>query len=269
MLIHIGDWISLTQTESTWNSAYFNRSDTDAVSLHTQVPVIPCRGNHDDLALLRKYYPMNFVDANYYYSFNFGNTLIVVLDIYASYTTGSDQLNWLTTQLSGTTKTHKVIVMHDPPYHDTGHHEEIADMATYLVPVFEAYNVSLVLAGHNHYYCRCRVNGIDYFNITPNGGALNTLSKAGTGLVAEENGWTFALVSMAKNGYEVNVIRARDYTLDTTQEHAATVYDGTQSENVTTIYNTLNRASPIRFGTSDPPSTSGIPYGSLYYQYVG
>jgi predicted phosphodiesterase len=269
MLIHIGDWISLTQTESTWNSAYFNRSDTDAVALHRQVPVIPCRGNHDDLTLLRKYYPMDFVDANFYYSFNYGNALIIVLDIYATYTTGSDQNVWLIAQLVGTSKTHKIIVMHDPPYHDQGHHAEVADMATDLVPVFETYGVSMVISGHNHYFCRSRVNGIDYYNVTPNGGALNVLDGDGTGVVARETGWTFGTVSLAKNGYDFKVIRARDYTLNTTQEHSATAFDLTSSEIVTTVSNTLNRVSPILFGVTDPPSTSGIPYGSIYYQYTG
>jgi hypothetical protein len=31
---------------------------------------------------------------------------------------------------------------------------------------------------------------------------------------------------------------------------------------------TSNLVSPIRYGTDSPPSTVGIPYGTIYFQYI-
>ena len=68
---------------------------------------------------------------------------------------------------------------HQPPY-SSGAHGSTTDMQTTLVPLFEQYDVDLVLNGHDHNYERFdKINGVQYI-VTGGGG--NSLYPIGTEL---------------------------------------------------------------------------------------
>lgn len=97
-------------------------------------------------------------DVERYYSFNYGNGHFVVLDFYTLLYTdddisSDDMLDWLRSDLSQTEQRWKIVALHTSAY-TTGYHGPDSRVRTELVPIFEAYNIDLVLSGHNHIYQR-------------------------------------------------------------------------------------------------------------------
>jgi Calcineurin-like phosphoesterase len=94
-----------------------------------------------------------------YYSYNFGNAHFVVIDSYGSFNnSGSVMFNWLQADLQANTQKWIVCYFHHPPYtkgtHDSDYETESVNIRQNLTPLFEQYNVDLVLSGHSHVYER-------------------------------------------------------------------------------------------------------------------
>ena len=92
-----------------------------------------------------------------------------MLDQYTAYTTGTAQFNWLQSDLAATNKKWKIVVLHEPGWSANGGHPNNTFVQNQLEPLFEKYGVALVLAGHNHYYARAVVNGIQHLTIGTGG----------------------------------------------------------------------------------------------------
>ena len=170
MILHSADWVANGDNESDWNDQYFNRTYLNALNFMSRMPVMGSRGNHEDSGvLLRKYWPYDYQDGSgCYYSFDYGPVHVSVVDQYVSYTPGSKQYDWLESDLATTQKLWKFVVLHEPAWSAAGGHDNNVDTQQYLCPLFEQYGVEVVQAGHNHYYARCVVNGVQY--ITTGGG---------------------------------------------------------------------------------------------------
>ena len=119
-------------------------------------------------------------DKEKYYSFDWANVHVAVLDTETKYATGSAQYNWLENDLQNTSQPWVIVVFHNPAY-SSGSHGSTADVQTYLTPLFESYGVAVVLNGHDHDYertCPIRDNactttaagGVVYF-VTGGGGS--------------------------------------------------------------------------------------------------
>jgi acid phosphatase type 7 len=100
-----------------------------------------------------------------YYSFDQGNTHFVNLDSYGMddgkyplYDTLSTQYKWLNQDLAANKSLWTIVFFHHPPYtkrgHDSDSEEELRLLRQTLVPIFDKYNVDLVLNGHSHIYER-------------------------------------------------------------------------------------------------------------------
>ncbi|MBT8387708.1 MAG: T9SS type A sorting domain-containing protein, partial [Ignavibacteria bacterium] len=83
------------------------------------------------------------------------------------YGPGSAQLTWLENDLAASTKPWKFIYLHEPGWSAGGHGNEIP-VQLYIQPLCEQYGVPIVFGGHNHYYARAVVNGVQH--ITTGGG---------------------------------------------------------------------------------------------------
>lgn len=98
-----------------------------------------------------------------YYSFDYANAHIVVLDTHvASYSSGSAQLQWAAADLAASNATWKLVAFHVPPY-TGGTHSDSSSVKSNIVPVLEAAGVDIVFAGHSHVYERTyllKSNGI-------------------------------------------------------------------------------------------------------------
>ena len=125
-------------------------------------------GNHEGTGtLFVKYLPAPFVGGRYW-SFDYGPIHVTVVDQYTSYTPGSAQLLWIASDLARTNKTWKFLLLHEPGWSAAGGHANNTSVQSYLQPLCLQYGVSIVFAGHNHYYARAAVGGVQH--VTTGGG---------------------------------------------------------------------------------------------------
>ena len=102
-----------------------------------------------------------------WYSFDWGNLHVAMMDAEHDWQMGSNQYSWLEADLAAVdrTKTPWLVVTSHRPVYTTPECEQkthfISEiMQENLNPLFEKYQVNLVLAGHAHWYQRlCSVRG--------------------------------------------------------------------------------------------------------------
>jgi hypothetical protein len=167
MILFVGDLVSNGDNESYWGDQFFDPTYPNILKLLANIPYQIAIGNHEESGeLFVKYFPYPFV-AGRYWSFDYGPAHFVIVDQYASYEPGSAQLTWIKNDLASTTKSWKFICLHEPGW-SAGHHSNETNVQKYIQPLCEQYGVPIVFAGHNHYYARAVVNGIQH--ITTGGG---------------------------------------------------------------------------------------------------
>lgn len=131
-------------------------------------PLYPSYGNHDDHnPELRQFFA--FPGGRSWYSFNYGAAHVIAIDSNTDYRPQSEQYQWLINDLKAAEdRPWRIAFFHHPPYSPTSADNTEA-VRKYLIPLFEAYGVSLVLNGHSHVYDRYTAGGIQYV-ITGGGG---------------------------------------------------------------------------------------------------
>ncbi|MCB9035925.1 MAG: metallophosphoesterase [Lewinellaceae bacterium] len=170
MILLLGDNAYESGTDAEYQAAMFENMYEGRL---INSVVWPAFGNHDGLSALSStqtgpYYEIFTNPTNAeaggvpsgteaYYSFDYGNIHVIVLDSDDSdREPGSPQMNWLEADLAATTQDWKVVTFHHPPYtqdaSDSNNKE--TDMRSMVLPILEAYNVDLVLAGHDHVWER-------------------------------------------------------------------------------------------------------------------
>ncbi len=119
-------------------------------------------GNHDDRELQRKYKYFN-MGGEYYYTFKLPRQGVRVFALESSYM-DSRQLQWLEQQLSTSNDPWKIVIMHHPLYSTGKAHGPSLSLRQVLEPLLVKYGVSVVFAGHEHFYERITPQqGIQYF----------------------------------------------------------------------------------------------------------
>jgi len=167
IIISVGDLVSDGNSESDWDNQFFDPSYLNIQKMLATLPYQSCMGNHEGSGVLfKKYFPYPF-KAGRYWSFDYGPAHFAVLDQYTSYSPGSAQLTWLENDLASSTKPWKFIVLHEPGWSAGGHSNEVP-VQLYIQPLCEQYGIPFVFGGHNHYYARAEVNGVQH--ITTGGG---------------------------------------------------------------------------------------------------
>jgi hypothetical protein len=158
---------------------------------------LPVMGNHEGSGgLFARYFPMPFV-ASRYWSFDYGPLHVVMMDQYTSYSAGSAEYNWIKSDLAGTTKKWKVVVLHEPGWTANGGHTNNTTVQNAYQPLFEQYGVALVLGGHNHYYARAVVNGIPELTIGTGGAPLYAPAGGQADIVTTYKGNGYAKFSIS------------------------------------------------------------------------
>src|SRR5256712_5030635 len=90
-----------------------------------------------------------------YYSFDFGNAHVVVLDTNASTSPGSAEYTFLDNDLRASTATWKFVAFHDTIYSSGSHGSDLTVRAN-LVPLFDKHGVDMVFMGDDHDYERTK-----------------------------------------------------------------------------------------------------------------
>jgi hypothetical protein len=166
LIVSVGDLVNNGDLESDWDTQFFATGYPHIQEMLANIPYQAAMGNHEKSGVLfSKYFPYPFVGGRYW-SFDYGPAHFVV-DQYASYGPGSPQLAWVENDLFSTTKRWKFMIMHEPGWSAGGHPNNIS-VQNYLQPLCEEYGVAILFAGHNHYYARAEVNGVQH--VTTGGG---------------------------------------------------------------------------------------------------
>jgi len=167
-VLSVGDLVNNGVSESDWEHQFFDPSYRNIQTMLANLPYQSAMGNHEGTGVLFvKYFPYPYVGGRYW-SFDYGPAHFVMVDQYSNYTPGSAQLSWIESDLASTSKLWKFICLHEPGWSAAGGHDNNRAVQQFIQPLCEKYGVSIVFAGHNHYYSRAEVNGVQH--ITTGGG---------------------------------------------------------------------------------------------------
>lgn len=151
-IVHAGDMVDSGHLEAQWN--WFFDKAKDYLMNTTLVAVL---GNHEvtgtkGISDFNQHFnqPGNGLESlkGTNFSFDYKNAHIVVLNSESEY---AAQREWLRQDLAATDKKWKIVAFHRGPY---GSIYDTAEVREQWVPVFDEFQVDLVLNGHDHIYLR-------------------------------------------------------------------------------------------------------------------
>jgi 3',5'-cyclic AMP phosphodiesterase CpdA len=162
------------------------------------VPFYASLGNHDD-PNQRFYQPFN-MNGERYYTFKkdkLGNPGVRFFALDSNYMQ-KEQLAWLERELKASDSPWKIAFFHHPLYSSGARHGSEMDLRLQLEPLFLKYNMSVVFAGHEHFYERLKPQqGIYYF--TEGGSAklrVGNITKTAMTAVGFDTDYTFMLIEI-------------------------------------------------------------------------
>ena len=133
-------------------------------------------GNHDDRELQRRYALFN-MDGKFYYTFKAPHQDVRFFALESSYLDVA-HIGWIQKELQESGEKWKIPYFHHPLYSSGKRHGSQDDVRTILEPLFMKYNISVVFAGHDHFYERTNPqNGIVHF-VVGSGGQLRRGNNA-------------------------------------------------------------------------------------------
>jgi calcineurin-like phosphoesterase family protein len=126
-------------------------------------------GNHDDRSQSR--YKLFNMEGRTYYTFKAPKQDVRFFALESDYPT-PEQLGWLQKELASAREAWKIPYFHHPLYSSGKRHGSHSDLRFSLEPMFLKNGVSVVFAGHDHFYERTRPQqGITHF-VVGSGGQL-------------------------------------------------------------------------------------------------
>jgi hypothetical protein len=213
MLLCVGDYVSDGDLENHWDEQFFDPSYTNIQTILASLAYQGCRGNHEgDGDLFHKYFPYPYVTP-FYWSFDYGPAHFVIIDQYLSYATGSAQYNWIDADLAATNKPWKFMVFHEPGWSAGGHGNELP-VQNYLHPLCLEHDVAAVFAGHNHYYARAVVDGVQHVTTGGGGAPLYAPDPGFPNVVATAEIHHFCTVRIGGSDLHFAAISAAGDTID-------------------------------------------------------
>ncbi len=128
--------------------------------LDAGVPFYAALGNHDEPNVQIHFKPFN-MDGQRYYSFRKNDIEFFAVD---STYMSTEQIRWLDKALAESKAPWKIAFMHHPIYSSGRRHGSDVELRAFIEPLFVKHGVSVVLAGHEHFYERLKPQqGIAYF----------------------------------------------------------------------------------------------------------
>jgi hypothetical protein len=161
-----------------------------------------------------------------WYSYDWGDAHILVLDSEQPYTPGSPQYQFAESDLSANqAKTWRIVVFHKPPFSSTSNNSSAEGAQTYLVPLFEQQRVQLVLSGDSHNYERSypllggqpASRGVTYVVTGGGGNGHNpfTIPQPAWSAFRDDTAYEYVRVSISPQTLQLAAIRGSDgVTLD-------------------------------------------------------
>jgi hypothetical protein len=197
LVVMVGDLVSNGDSETDWQTEFFAPELKSVRTLFAHLPVQSCMGNHEESGVLfGTYFPYPFVDARYW-SFDYGPAHFAIVDQYAvEEGLGPTQVAWLDADLAATDRPWKFVVLHEPGW-SAGGHDPNVDVHNMIWPLCMVHDVAMVFAGHNHYYARAEVNGIQHITTGGGGAPLRQIDPAAPHVVTAASVHHFCKVEIA------------------------------------------------------------------------
>lgn len=222
LILHVGDWVSPGDSESAWDTIFFDTGLANVHKMLASLPILGCLGNHEeDGVLFRKYWPYPYASpTRFYWSYDYGPAHFTYVDQYdASPGPSNAQVTWIRNDLQTAQKRGKdwlFMIFHEPAYSAGGGHANNARAQQVLQPLCEQFHVSIVFSGHNHYYARCLIHGVQYLTLGGGGAPLDTpvTSPKPTGLVKAVKSLHFAQITIVNNSLQCVVLNPAKTQLD-------------------------------------------------------
>lgn len=202
-IIHAGDLVNNAHREQEWQE-WFDAGGW----IHAMLPSFPIPGNHEYRALNEEEQKSNIrsLSAQWKHQFTLPDNGPEGLEETAYYMDYQDtriiglnsneqhekQAAWVEDILSKTTQKWKVITFHHPLFSASDGRDNEA-LRNLWKPIFDKYNVDIVLQGHDHSYARGRVspnNVLDGVNLRDQTGTVYVVSVSGGKMYGlRPNGW--------------------------------------------------------------------------------
>jgi hypothetical protein len=209
--LHAGDLVYDGNVEENWDGELFNPQYPNIRRFLSEIPLEAAIGNHDGNGLLfTTYLPYPFV-SDRYWSFDYGVVHVTVVDQYAGLSSG--QLNWIASDLAGSAKPWKIILLHAPGW-SAGTHANSTSVQQDIQPLAVAFGVALVVAGHNHNYARAVVEGVEHITTGGGGASLYTPVLPSPNVVAAERAYHFCVVEASAGTLSFRAVRTDGSTID-------------------------------------------------------
>ncbi len=211
--VFTGDFVDSGLDVIQWTNWFY-----DFRFLLNEIPFMPVLGNHEKNH--SNYYD-NFAlpGKEEYYSFNYGPIHFVALHTCVPDYGGTfdEQISWLHADLQAHNDfAWKIVIMHRPafassPRYNSGDYDDVKAL---LVPIFEQYNISMVITGHDHFYERLINNNITYVIAGSIGAPLyefNPFYRINQSITGEST-YHFTLLDVYPNQLDFRAFRT-DYSL--------------------------------------------------------
>jgi len=157
----------------SYKNEWFRNNQLNIISF---IPYFNAVGNHEGWGINTQAFhqaPVSNSNSQSYYSFDFGEMHVLVLNNYdpGGYNLGSSQYTFTQNDIQASTKKWKIVISHNPAYCGGGHGEDPV-MINMTQNIFEPYGVDIVLSGHSHFYQHNFVNNIHHIIIGSAGAPL-------------------------------------------------------------------------------------------------
>ncbi len=181
--------------------------------LDQKVKFYAALGNHDESN--QRFYGFFNMEGQEYYRFGKGNASFYGLN---SNYMDKKQIDWLNDKLAADKAEWKIAFFHHPPYSSGAAHGSDTKLREIIEPIFLKHGVSVVFAGHEHFYERIKPQKGVYYFISGSGGKLRKGDvKKGSPLTdkAFDSDMSFMLIEIAKDQMYFQVISRTAETVDT------------------------------------------------------
>jgi acid phosphatase type 7 len=207
-----GGDLCVTGDYTAWKKEFFRGPE---LALISKVPFFNTIGNHEGngpntAAFLQQ--PESASNSQQYYSFDYGDLHVLVLNTNIDMKPGSAQYEFAKKDLEAAGTSWKLVAAHSHAYCAGGHGEDSA-MVRMTKEIFEPNQVDLVLSGHSHFYEHNLVNGIHHFVIGSVGAPLYDVAKAPYTLVALKD-YCWAVIDVKYSRLTLTVFNAKNQKLD-------------------------------------------------------
>jgi predicted phosphodiesterase len=199
----------------SWKKEFFRSDELDLIA---KVPFFNAVGNHEGngpntTAFLQS--PESASKSQQYYSFEYGDLHVLVLNTEIDLGPGSPQYEFAKEDLANAATSWKIVVSHAPAYCAGGHGEDTS-MIRMTKDLFEPNHVDMVLSGHSHFYQHNLVNGIHHMVIGSAGAPLYDPEKASYTLVSVKD-YNWAILDVKYSLLTLTVYNAKNQKLDMVQ----------------------------------------------------